>query len=274
MKPFAFALLICLSGTAFGCTCFEDNKHSVQNLVFSAFVFEGKIIATTIITPKGSDSMIKALFKVENWLSPKSGADTISIYTHEDSCGLSFATGQSWLLFASPFLGRLMSSYCDRSVLMDVEENSRGLLQQFRTLATGVHHVDIELKILSGPYRLIGVLENGEPVGQWLKLRGRDTLAFYNFIDGTQNGLQMETDEETSPPERHYYKLSRKGTDTLTFTLLDSLMRPTVFCEYRDGPIRIRYQAPYWDAVRFDFASNFKHVECRQLGPDQVLKKD
>lgn len=268
MKLFTIVLLTCFSGSVFACTCFEGNKHSAQNLVFRPFVFEGKIISASTNLPPNSEGMIKALFKIESWLSPKSGVDTISVYTSQNSCGLGFSAGQSWLIFASSFDGRLVSHYCDRSVLKDNSKEVSALLQYIRKLGTGVHNVDDELKIWSGSYRLIGRLENGEPVGEWLKLRGRDTLAFYNFKDGTQVGMQMETDEETSPPERYYYELTRKEKDTLVFKMYDKRMKPVAVCKYWDGPFRIRYQSPYSVTPRINLWNNFKHGECEDLSKE------
>ncbi len=273
MKPASIALfLICVSRTVFGCSCYDDNKRSAQNLVFSSFVFEGKVISTSIIVPPESDGMIKALFKVENWLSPKSGSDTISIYTPENSCSLGFSKDELWLIFASPWRGRLRSEYCDGSVFINNNKEAPELLKYFRNLAIGTHDVDIELKLWSGPYHLVGRVENGEPVGRWVKLRGIDTLSFYNFVDGTLTGTLMETDEETTPAERHYYNLRRPAKDALIVTSYDNRKKLVGTCEFRDGPFRIRFQSPYGALIQYLIASNFKHVKCEEVQSDRSQK--
>jgi hypothetical protein len=265
MRIFQVVLLMLFSANSFACTCFETNKHSAQDLVFSSFVFEGTIVSAKTVFPDSSDSMIKATFRVERWLSPKSGNDTISVYSPVNSCGLEFSTGQSWLIFSSPFYRRLTSYYCDRSVLINNNPKAPAILHQFRELAAGDHDINIKLEIYSGVYPLVGRIEDGEPVGTWLKLRGTDTLAFYNFASGTQLGMQMETDDDVFPPERCYYKIERAEKDILKFSLYDQHRNLVVECEYRNGPFRIRHQSPYSFTAMFNLWNNFKYGKCDKI---------
>jgi hypothetical protein len=265
MRLIAIVILISFCGTAIACSCHDENKQSAHNLVFSSFTFEGTIISVNIVQADSSESLIKALFKVSKWLSPRSGADTISIFTSQTSCGLGFPIGTSWMLFANYFNGRLASNYCDGSFLKGDDPDTKQILQYFNNLVIGVHDLNIELNSWNGNYHLAGRLEHGEPVGTWTKIRQGDTLDIYNFQDGSLIGWQMVTDEETTPPERHFYHLARTGEHSMVMTTYDKDKKPDSECTLKDGPLRFRYQGFYLDYLPYVITSNFKQVGCRGL---------
>ena len=109
----------------------------------------------------------------------------------------------------------------------------------------------------------------GEPSGTWVKLRGVDSLAFYNFREGKMVGMQMETDEETAPPERHYFELTKTGEDSTILVIYNSKMKPEFRCALKNSPYRVRYQSPYWYAARFDLLYYFTSADCQTLSMDE-----
>jgi hypothetical protein len=262
MRLLIIALVISLKSSCLACSCFRYNNYPVESILFNAFSFEGKIISVAMEGGDFETQTMKAVFMVKNWLSPDSGSDTISVYTQYSSCALDFSKGDSWVIFANYFEGKLQSSICDLSSKIDSTKASRDWLKKLDQLSTGSHDIAHEYD----EYNLSGRLENGEPVGQWFKILGADTLAFYNFVDGSQEGMQMETDQAKSSLQRHYHSYERKSNNAIVFKRYDHKMNLQESCEFSEGPLRYRYadhNVP--GGALYLFSSNFRISECEDF---------
>lgn len=116
VKNFAICALLLLSllaaKPAFACSCIEPPppQEAAQQ---AAAVFTGTVISVTQV---GNQQEVR--IRVEQvWKGAKCGEITILTPLDEAACGISFQSGQSYLVYAERQQGKLSTNLCSRTNL-------------------------------------------------------------------------------------------------------------------------------------------------------------
>jgi antitoxin component YwqK of YwqJK toxin-antitoxin module len=180
-------------------------KVSVEALLYDGLVFTGKILALDNVYDEYQNQKypqeIMATFKVDTWISAHDVSDTLMIYTGTGGgdCGLAFSVGETWLIYTHEFDGIQSASICTPSIKMKGKKDKEfaSTLKYLTKLKSTTGRVEENEEWYRGPYKVFGNLRNGRPVGQWLRMREKDTIAILNFNDqGRRHGYQMEKNED------------------------------------------------------------------------------
>jgi antitoxin component YwqK of YwqJK toxin-antitoxin module len=217
MKRFAIAALMPLSyGYSLCCSCFPEKKISVDALLSFNYVFIGRVIDAKEIPydPKRPDDIQAdmGLFVVETWISDHDIADTVAVYSGRNSCGVgSFVLGEKWLVYTWDYGGLSYTDQCTPSREISSNERLPKSIRHLKKLKLSSGDVKEKVESSYGTYIVYGKLRHGKPIGQWLRVRGKDTLAIFNFINGKHDGFQMEVLEEREDTiQRTYIRTNDK----------------------------------------------------------------
>lgn len=113
-------LLLCIifvlrSISASACSCETPQKIKAEDLESNPTVFTGKVIR---LEKKEDSYELIATFEVKEYLFGMQQLSTFQVATSADGgmCGLDFAIGEEWYVFATNFDGELHADLCSRSV--------------------------------------------------------------------------------------------------------------------------------------------------------------
>jgi antitoxin component YwqK of YwqJK toxin-antitoxin module len=180
-------------------------KVSVEALLSDGLVFEGRVLALDTVYGEYQNHKypeeIMATFAVDTWISSHDVSDTLTIYTglRGGDCGLAFSVGENWLIYTREFDGIRSTSICTPSMRMNGrhDEEFSNTLTYLKKLKATTGRIEENEEWYQGQYKVLGNLKNGNPVGQWLRVREKDTIAIFNFNDsGRRHGYQREQNED------------------------------------------------------------------------------
>jgi antitoxin component YwqK of YwqJK toxin-antitoxin module len=237
--------VICIMSykTVLACSCLYIKKVSAETLIFDGIVFSGRIIDVQVkyATYKGeawpTDRI--ATFVVGTWYSSHEISDTVVVNTGAGGgdCGLDFNKGETWLIYANDYNGVIQSTICTRST-NSKNESFISSIKYLSELKSKSENIKEDLEWFNGPYTLFGRIEKGKPVGQWLRIRGNDTITVFNFNnEGKFQGYQMEKNEDWDDTFIRFYET----TDTYV-RIFNSKKELIVFYELKNGRRNGRYE--------------------------------
>lgn len=194
---FVFIIAACLwTADTFGCSCLHNHKVTVEDLWVNDLIFQGEVLSVRDTWDERGVPNRKALFKINKHILSELKQDTISIYTPggSTSCGLYFSKGATWLIFANGYKSFSASSCSNSRVIRDTgtKKEIEQIITFLDSLQNGSHSVRQRIEWPWRVYDLIGKIENGKPVGKWVKISGSDTIAWLNFRNGIQYGKQRD----------------------------------------------------------------------------------
>ena len=117
-----------------------------------------------------------------------------------------------------------------------------GKLKKLTVLKTGNQQIHDHSSSIEGKYEIFGQMENGIPFGRWLRIRGSDTIAIYNFKNGERYGMQMEIDEDSYPSEKSFQEFVT-GEQNGIHRYFDEYKKLRGFTEFKDGMSHGRHEA-------------------------------
>ena len=211
--------------------------------MFDGLVFKGKVIdlQTKYITYEGktwpTDKV--ATFVVDSWYSSHEVSDTVIINTGGGGgdCGLFLNKGETWLIYAYNQNGIIQSSTCTASI-NSTKKSFDSSIKYLEKLKSKTGKIKEKLEWFNGPYTLSGNIKNGKPIGQWVRVRGNDTITVFNFNnDGKFHGYQIEKNEDLDDTFENFYET----TDTYV-KIYNSKKDLLVFYELKNGRRNGRYE--------------------------------
>jgi antitoxin component YwqK of YwqJK toxin-antitoxin module len=259
LKYILFSIILCLSfKNAMGCSCLYIKKISAEALMFDGIVFSGKIIDLQVkyATYKQETWVTDriATFVVDSWYSSQEISDTVIVNTGGGGgdCGLFFNKGETWLIYANDYNGIIQSSSCTPSI-DSTKESFISSIKYLNDLKSKSGNIKENLDWFNGLYTLSGKVEKGKPIGQWLRIRGNDTITVFNFNnDGKFHGYQMEKNEDWDETFVRFYET----TDTYV-RIFNSKKEPIVFYELKNGRRNGRYEV--YAASRIIVKANYRN---------------
>jgi hypothetical protein len=196
---------------------------------------------------------IMATFVVDQWISAHNVSDTIVVYTEvEDSaCGLTLSVGERWLLFTNEYNGEQTTSICTPSLLSSRSgKRFREAIKMLKEIKSRTEFVRDSIEWMYGDYTISGNLKHGLPVGQWLRIRGNDTIAVFNFNElGQRHGYQMEYDDGQEEKDEWYDEV----TPTIVKAYEKDRKSLRTYYELKDGRRHGKFETYY---------AEFKHLSA------------
>ena len=119
---------------AHACTC-GPSPTTLRAVTEASAVFAGTILDTT--PPSTPTGEMVARFSVEKVWKRSRTETVVEVHTPANSaaCGLSFAPGSKWLIFAEEIDGHLSAALCSRSKPLDAAQADLGVLGPGTVLA-------------------------------------------------------------------------------------------------------------------------------------------
>jgi antitoxin component YwqK of YwqJK toxin-antitoxin module len=243
LKYILFSGVLLLGTNAVACSCWYIKKISAEALMFGGIVFKGKIIDLQIeyVTYQGekwpTDKV--ATFVVDSWYSSQEISDTVIVNTGGGGgdCGLPFNKGETWLIYGYNQDGIIRSSICTSSINSSVKSFVSSI-KYLERLKKKTGSIEEKHEWFNGPYKLSGNIENGNPVGQWLRIRGNDTIAVFSFNHlGRRQGYQMEKNEDWDYTIERFYEIADNFVK-----IFNSKKELIVFYELRNGRRNGKYE--------------------------------
>jgi antitoxin component YwqK of YwqJK toxin-antitoxin module len=206
MTRFTFFIICCLSSySAMPCSCPKERDSPLEVFLYDGLVFKGRVIALDTVFSMHEKIKypyeIMASFMVDTWISAHDIRDTVTVYTGigGGDCGIQFSIGDTWLVYTREYNGMQTTSICEPTSQM-TGKSGKARNRAFKNLqelksTTGL--VQGRVDWYTGSYLIKGNLKNGKPVGKWLRLKDKDTIAIVTFDDhGRRQGYQLELDKD------------------------------------------------------------------------------
>lgn len=125
--------------TTFACSCLPPGAPDVE-LNNATAVFAGRVVSISSIDRSGVAPQLQVRFEVsKSWKGP--AAQTIEVLTEESSasCGVTFAEGGEFMVYASASEGFLNTSLCSRTrAVADADEDLAALGPASAALPAGI----------------------------------------------------------------------------------------------------------------------------------------
>jgi antitoxin component YwqK of YwqJK toxin-antitoxin module len=239
MRQLTILVLLLISVDSYSCSCGGLRSISIADILNHEVIFSGKIVSIHEDKDEDNYRVWRALFKVNDINKPKLKIDTLSVYTNYGSaaCGLDFRVGDTWLIIGTYYKGKYYASLCSKSI------NRKGFnFFTYKHRKSYTNRYSKKSKFINSKvdgYQFKGQLIHGQPSGQWLKLKAKDTVEIMNFKNGLRHGFQLEKyEDKLSRSTYEYLDGKRDGS----YRQYNSDGKLIYFIQFKDDKYHGKYE--------------------------------
>lgn len=239
MRHLTIIILLLVTFDSYSCSCGGLRSISIADILNHEIIFSGRIESVQEDKDEDNYRVFKALFKIKNLTKPKTEIDTVSVYTNDGSaaCGLDFKVGDTWLIIGTYYNGKYYASLCSKSI------NRKGFnLFTYKHRKSFTNRYSQKTKFINSKvdgYQFKGQLIIGQPNGQWLKLKARDTIEIMNFKNGLRHGFQLEKYEDKLSRSTYEYLDGKRNGSYRQYNAEGQLI---YFMEFKDDKYHGKYE--------------------------------